>query len=144
MPCNTPTAVMSSQFKNALRKTPVTDGRVSIPNSLCGTLQGMAFQLHPDIAARGQAGRDQPKNQHDDHDLFMWIMENIDRPFAELEARMDKALQCTTFTAQMAAMEDNLNIDPTKLPPALYSKWDRLLTRIAETTFFGQCAPLDQ
>jgi len=82
----------------------------------------------------------------DDLKHIEWIVNTIDLvgPLAELEARMDKALQCTTFTAQMAAMEDSLNIDPTKLPPDLYAKWDRLLTRIAETTFFGQCAPLEQ
>jgi len=81
-----------------------------------------------------------------DLDHMVWIANTIDLvgPFAALEARLDKALECTSFTGQMAAMEDSLNVDPSKLPPALYAKWDRLLTRIAETTFFGQCAPLDQ
>lgn len=81
--------------------------------------------------------------QDDDFEHIMWIMKNSDRPFAELEARMDEALQCTTFTAQMAAMEEHVNLDEAKLPPALRMKWDRLLTRIAETTVMGVCPPLD-
>lgn len=82
----------------------------------------------------------------DDFNHIEWIVNTIDlvSPLAALEARIDKALECTTFTAQMAAMEDNLSVDPTKLPPALYAKWDRLLIRIAETTFFGHCAPPEQ
>ena len=80
-----------------------------------------------------------------DLDHMVWIANTIDLvgPFTSLEARLDKALKCTSFTGQMAAMEDSLNIDPSTLPPALYEKWDRLLTRIAEATFFGHCAPLE-
>lgn len=106
----------------------------------------MAIQLNSDFASCEHAERHQRNDQRSDLDHIAWIANSINLvgPFTQLEARLAKALEATTFTAQMAAMEDSLNIDPTKLPPALYAKWDRLLTRIAETTFFGQCAPLEQ
>ena len=75
--------------------------------------------------------------QEDDFEHIMWIMRNSDRPFAELEARMDAALQRMTFTAQMAAMEDSLHVDTTKLPSAILAKWEQLIVRIAETSVFG-------
>jgi hypothetical protein len=114
--------------------------------SSCGTLEHMAIQLNSDFTSCEHVERHQQNDQRSDLDHIAWIANNIDlvSPFAGLEARLDRALKCTSFTAQMAAMEDSLNIDPTKLPPALYAKWDRLLTRIAETTFFGQCAPLER
>ena len=106
----------------------------------------MAIQLNSDFASCENVERHQQNDQRSDLDHIAWIANSIDlvSPFAVLEARIDKALECTTFTAQMAAMEDNLSVDPTKLPPALYAKWDRLLIRIAETTFFGHCAPFGE
>jgi len=106
----------------------------------------MAIQLNSHFASCENVERHQQNDQRSDLDHIAWIANSIDlvSPFAVLEARIDKALECTTFTAQMAAMEDNLSVDPTKLPPALYAKWDRLLTRIAETTFFGHCAPFGE
>ena len=54
-----------------------------------------------------------------------------------------KAIMPVHLFGQMAAMEEHVNIDEAKLPPALRMKWDRLLTRIAETTVMGVCPPLD-
>lgn len=101
------------------------------------------MELDSGASPREQAEPGLPCDRQDDCELFMWIMKNSYRPFAELEARMDEALQCTTFSGQMAAMEEHVNIDEAKLPPALRMKWDRLLTRIAETTVMGACPPLD-
>lgn len=100
----------------------------------------MATQRTSNVVSIRQEGR---CIKDDDFEHIMWIMKNSDRPFAELEARMDDALQCTTFAGQMAVMEEHVNIDEAKLPPALRMKWDRLLTRIAETTVMGVCPPLD-
>lgn len=101
----------------------------------------MAYLQTTDVVSVAPVGR---HIQDDDFDHIMWIMRNSDRPFAEFEARIDEALQRTTFTAQMAAMEDSLNVDAAKLPSAILAKWEQLILRIAETTVFGQCAPLER
>jgi hypothetical protein len=91
-----------------------------------------------------QAGARQHDDRHHDLEHIMWIMKTMEPPFAELEARLDKALGCTTFTAQMAIMEDCLHVDASALPPALHAKWDRVLTRVAEATVLGECAPFGE
>jgi hypothetical protein len=70
-----------------------------------------------------------------DQDLFLWLVGHLDRPdpFAALEARLDAALGCPSFTGQLALLDDHLNCDLTQLPPPVREKFLAVLRSMVLT-----------